>query len=178
LDGQEAWVGQTFPVTSTRIMGEAQMTRWLYLNSRVTWGRSIFYDPVDPFGGHERTYYGELTLQPTPRLSQSVTYDRVEFDRLEGTRVFTVDVLNSRTTYQIDRRLSLRALVQYDSSAAQILTDFLASWELLPGTVAYAGYGSLIERQQWDGLEVRRQTGAYLTSQRGLFLKASYILRF
>ena len=179
IHGQDAWVGQTFPVSSLRIMAEAQMTRWLYFNTRLNQGRSIFYDPVDPFSGSERAYYAELTFQPTPRLSQSITYDRVEFDRRsDGTRVFTVDVVNTRTTFQIDRQLAVRALVQYDSSTSRILTDFLGSWELLPGTVAYVGYGSLIERQEWDGLEVRRQTGSYRTSERGLFLKASYIHRF
>jgi len=179
VHGQDAWVGQTFPVSSLRIMAEAQMTRWLYFNTRLNQGRSIFYDPVDPFSGSERAYYAELTFQPTPRLSQSITYDRVEFDRRsDGARVFTVDVVNTRTTFQIDRRLAVRALVQYDSSTSRILTDLLGSWELLPGTVAYVGYGSLIERQEWDGLEVRRQTGSFRTSERGLFLKASYIHRF
>ena len=179
VHGQDAWVGQTFPVSSLRIMAEAQMTRWLYFNTRLNQGRSIFYDPVDPFSGSERAYYAELTFQPTPRLSQSITYDRVEFDRRsDGARVFTVDVVNTRTTFQIDRRFAVRALVQYDSSTSRILTDFLGSWELLPGTVAYVGYGSLIERQEWDGLELRRQTGAFHTSERGLFIKASYIHRF
>ena len=61
-----------------------------------------------------------------------------------------------------------------------MLTDFLASWELLPGTVAYAGYGSLIERARLE----RQRSGptrlrlAYRTSQRGFFFKASYIHRF
>jgi len=55
------------------------------------------------------------------------------------------------TTFQIDKHLFLRAIVQYDSSRRQVLTDFLASWELLPGTVVYAGYGSLVERRGWDG---------------------------
>jgi hypothetical protein len=179
MRGQDAWVGHTFPITSTRVFAEAQMTRWLYFNTRVSWGRSVFYDPVDPFGGNERAYFAELTLQPTSRFGQGVTYDRVEFDRRsDGARVFTVDVVNTRTTFQVDRRLALRALVQYDSSTSRILTDFLASWELMPGTVAYAGYGSLIERQEWDGLEVRRQTGSFQTTQRGLFLKASYSHRF
>ena len=108
-----------------------------------------------------------------------MTYDRVEFDRHStGERVYTVNVVNTKTTFQVDRRLSLRLLVQWDSSQSVILTDLLASWELLPGTVAYAGYGSLIERQQWDGLDVQRQTGSYQTSQRGFFFKASYVHRF
>jgi hypothetical protein len=179
MKGEEPWVGQTFPTSQLRVFAEAQIARWLYFNTRGQWGRGIFYDPVSPYSGDQRDYYGELTFQPTSRLAQSMTYERVEFDRhATGERVFTVDILNTRTTYQIDRRLSVRLLVQYDSSVSTILTDFLASWELLPGTVAYAGYGSLIERQQWDGAQVQRQVGSYQTTQRGLFLKASYIHRF
>ena len=64
-----------------------------------------------------------------------------------------MDVLNTRTTFQINREFALRAIVQYDSSKKQVLTDFLGSWELLPGTVAYAGYGSLIEERGWNGSE-------------------------
>ena len=68
--------------------------------------------------------------------------------------------------------------MQYDSSRSRVLTDLLASWELLPGTVAYAGYGSLIERQEWDGSVQKPGVGPWQTSRRGLFLKASYIHRF
>ena len=76
------------------------------------------------------------------------------FDRADdGSNVYTVDVLNTRTTFQINREFALRAIVQYDSSKKQVLTDFLGSWELLPGTVAYAGYGSLIEERGWNGSE-------------------------
>ena len=65
-----------------------------------------------------------------------MSYNRVTFDRLQGGgRVYTVDVLNTKTTFQVDRRFSLRAIVQYESSRSRILTDFLASWELRPGTV-------------------------------------------
>ena len=115
-------------------MGEAQITRWLYVFGRTTFGHSIFYDPVDPFPGRQRTYSAEVALQPSARFNQSVSYDRVEFDRLsDGRRVYTVNVLNTRTTFQIDRGFSARAIVQYDSSQHRVLTDFLASWELLPG---------------------------------------------
>ena len=71
------------------------------------------------------------------------------------------------------------AIVQYDSSKKQVLTDFLGSWELLPGTVAYAGYGSLIEERGWNGAEwTEAPPLSYRTSQRGFFFKASYIHRF
>ena len=177
--GDEAWAGQTFRIGQGRVWGEAQLTRWLRLFARVTFGRSVFYDPVDPYLGRERTYSAEASLQPSSRFNQSVYYQRVEFDRRDGgARVYTVDLLNTRTTLQIDRHFFLRAIVQYDSSQHRVLTDFLASYELLPGTVAYVGYGSLIEEREWDGAAWIPGRGDYRTSERGLFFKASYIHRF
>ena len=49
--------------------------------------------------------------------------------------------------------------------------------------MAYAGYGSLSERQYWDGTRLvtaidNARQGVYRTSQRGLFFKAAYVHRF
>ncbi|HEX6737682.1 MAG TPA: DUF5916 domain-containing protein [Vicinamibacteria bacterium] len=176
--GDEIWQGQTFDISNVRVWGEVQMTRWLRLYAQTTFGHSIFYDVVDPYLGKHRTYSSEVTLQPSARLSQSASYNRVRFDRLSGEQVYTVNVLNTRTTFQLNRQFFLRGIVQYDSSRHRVLTDFLASWELLPGTVAYAGYGSLIERQQWDGQAFQPGLGDYRTTERGFFFKASYIHRF
>ena len=50
--------------------------------------------------------------------------------------------------------------------------------ELRPGTVVYAGYGSLIEQRGFrDGQWIPGE-GSYAASQRGLFFKASYLYRF
>ena len=168
-----------FRPRNVRVFGQAQFTRWLNIYAQAERGRSIYYDEVDPFLGRYRSYHGEVSLQPSARFNQSVIYDRVEFDRLtDGSRVYTVNVVNTKTTFQLNRRFSLRAIVQYDSSRETVLTDFLASWELLPGTVGYAGYGSLIERQDWDGQRFIPTSGAYRTTERGLFFKASYVHRF
>src|SRR5262245_3807819 len=113
--GEEPWAGQNFRVTNTRFYAEGQVLRWLYLSSLLTFGRSIFYDPTLPYPGRQRTYTGEVTLQPSARFNQKVTWDRVEFDKLsDGARVFTVDVLNTQTTFQVDRHFFLRAIVQND----------------------------------------------------------------
>ena len=59
-----------------------------------------------------------------------------------------------------------------------MLTDFLGSYELRPGTVVYAGYGSLYEQRELrDGQWIERQ-GTYQGTSRGLFFKASYLHRF
>ena len=64
------------------------------------------------------------------------------------------------------------------ASRHQVLTDLLSSFEPQPGTVVYAGYGSLIERREFiDGRWVSGE-GAFGTSRRGLLFKASYLYRF
>ncbi len=179
LVGQEPWVQRTFDIRNVRLIGQAQFTRWLNVYAQATRGRSIFYDEVDPYLGRNRSYSAQVSLQPSARFNQALSYDRVEFNRIsDGSRVYTVNVLNTKTTFQLNRHFFLRALVQYDSSRETVLTDLLASWELLPGTVAYAGYGSLIERQDWDGQRFIPAAGSYRTTERGLFFKAAYVHRF
>jgi hypothetical protein len=178
IQGEEPFHQRTFRIRNTRIFGEAQATRWLNFFAQATFGRSIFYDDVDPYLGARRTQTLELTLQPRARFNQKLAYNRVAFDRLSGERVFTVNVLNTQTTFQLNRYIFFRGIAQYDSSRHRVLTDLLASWELLPGTVAYAGYGSLIEKREWDGQQWTPGAGEYRTSQRGLFFKAAYVHRF
>jgi hypothetical protein len=177
--GQEPWVQQMFEIRSTEFQGQAQLLRWLNVNSDLSFSRSVYYDPVNPFAGKERYFSSGFTIQPNAKLSQRISFTRDIFDRLsDGQHVYTVNILNTRTTYQINKRFSLRAIAQYDSSRTRVLTDFLGSYELIPGTVAYAGYGSLFERSSWDGQQLQRGAGNYLNTQRGLFFKVSYLHRF
>jgi len=176
--GREPWAQQTFDTRTTRVMASAQLTRWLNLFARYGFGRSVYYDEADPFLGRSRSLGLEASLQPSSRFNQSVSYQRDAFDRLSGESVYRVDVLNLRSSFQFDKHFFLRAIVQYDSSRRQVLTDFLGSFELLPGTVAYLGYGSLIEQREWGGSEWFAGQGDYATSRRGFFFKASYVHRF
>ncbi len=177
--GFEPWASQRFTRGRTRLQGEVQLYRWLYLNGEYSIGRAIFYDPVNPFAGRSHDTDIEVTLQPNGRLSQAINYRHIAFDRAStGARVYDLDIIYSRTTYQFTRQFFLRGIVQYDSSRSRVLTDFLTSYELRPGTVAHLGYGSLIEKRDYlDDRWVPGQ-GTYQTTQRGLFFKASYLYRF
>jgi len=177
--GEDPWAGQAFPIRTVRAMGGAQLTRWLNLYAYTSLSRAVYYDDEDPFLGTEWSHEVQLDLQPAPGLNVAAGLNAVRFDRLHGGgRVFDVTVLNGRVSYQFDRHLAVRAIAQWDSSEERVLTDVLASFELRPGTVAYLGYGSLLERTQWDGADWQRGSGAYRTTRRGLFLKLSYIHRF
>ena len=78
----------------------------------------------------------------------------------------------------------MRVLGRYDSSQKRLLTDFLASYEFVPGTVAHVGYGALLEKGSGVVDVVPGATApddafnGFRQVNRGLFLKASYLRRF
>ncbi len=177
--GFESWASQRFPRGRLRTWGSIQLYRWLRLEGRHEFGRDVYYDPAAPFEGRSRLSRSGFTLQPNGRLSQTLSYEHVGFDRRStGERVYSLDIVNSKTIYQFTRQLFVRGIAQYDSSRSRVLTDFLLSYELNPGTVAYVGYGSLVERRDFRGNTWIAGEGDYLTTQRGLLLKLSYLLRF
>ena len=178
--GREPWLGQQYDTGGgVNVFARGQVLRWLDVNGGFNRGREIYYDPVNPFQGQSRSRWFGITLQPDEHFSQSVDYNTVRFTRTsDGDRVFTVDIVNLRTTYQFDRHFLVRLIEQYDSSRHRLLTDLLASYEFVPGTVLHAGYGSLYERRDFRDGRLVPDAGNYMTVSRGLFFKASYLRRF
>jgi hypothetical protein len=177
--GFEPWAGRRFERGRTRAWGNVQLYRWLNADARYTAGRAVYYDAFEPFAGRSREAHAGMTLQPNGRLSQTLSYTRVAFDRAgTSVRVYSLDILNTKTTYQFTRQVFVRGIAQYDSSRSRILTDLLLSYELNPGTVAYIGYGSLLEQRRYaDGVWVPGE-GTYRASERGLIAKVSYLHHF
>ncbi|HUR34812.1 MAG TPA: DUF5916 domain-containing protein [Vicinamibacterales bacterium] len=178
--GHEPWAGTRFRTGEPLgAFGGVQLVRWLHVGGNFfRRGWSVFYDPVTPFQGRATSGGVELIWQPTMHFNQAISYDIVRFSRADsGARVFTVDIVNAKTVYQFNTRFFVRLLEQFDSSRHQLLTDVLASYEVVPGTVFHGGYGALYERGAWQG-EAAAGTGSYAAVNRGLFFKASYLHRF
>jgi uncharacterized protein DUF5916/cellulose/xylan binding protein with CBM9 domain len=178
--GREPWIGQQFKTGGgINTYGQVQIFRWLNINGNFNKGREIYYDPVNPFQGQSSSGGVGMTLQPNQHFNQSVDYNTVRFNRAsDGERVFTVDIVNLKTTYQFNKRFLTRLVEQYNSSTHRLLTDLLASYEFTPGTVFHAGYGSLYEKRDFQTDGVPSNSARYTTVSRGLFFKASYLHRF
>ena len=176
--GHESWKGTKYRVGSDfNFFGNIQPLRWLGLFGNYGGGPAIFYDEVAPYQGRSRNYGVEATIRPNQHLSQDIEFSRNRFWRPgTGTDVYAVNIVNSRTTYQFDKHFLLRMLARYDSLQKRVLTDFLASYEFVPGTVFHAGYGSQYEKG--FGAVEPASTPRYVMVNRGLFLKASYLRRF
>jgi hypothetical protein len=179
----ESWAGQRFNMNSIRLQGGTQLTNWLKLDANMTYGGGIYYDPENPFEGNRLSFWGQVEFQPIWKLRQVFSYTYQQFDRKStDQRVFDLDILVSQTSYQFNRYLFIRGLVQYDSYRQVVLTDLLASFTLIPGTVIHVGYGSLYEKQNWNPIreswEQQVDMGRYYQTRQSLFFKISYLYRF
>jgi hypothetical protein len=167
--GNETFASQRFETGRRHIDGNAQVLRWLNVGGGVQNGPAVYYDPAAPYQGDARSYWVNVGLQPTSRFNQSLAYSYNAFDRRStGEQVYGVHILNLRDTYQFTPQFLVRAITQFDSSQRRILGDFLASYELTPGTVVHVGYSSIFERDFFHD---------YRATARGFFFKASYLAR-
>jgi Domain of unknown function (DUF5916) len=172
--GHETFAGRRFDVGRTMIDGNIQILRWLNVGGGGQRGPAIFYDPDDPYQGYRRSANLRIGLQPNSRFNHDTSYSFVTFDNQRtGVNVYRVHIVNMRNTYQFSPRFFMRAVTQFDSSRERVLVDLLASYELSPGTVVHAGYGSLFGTAR-DELEF----GRYLATARAFFFKASYRASF
>jgi hypothetical protein len=168
--GHETFVGERFTIGRLHADGGAQFLRWLNIYGQFERGPGIFYDPVDPFGGTRTATFLRVILQPNAKLNHNISYNYVDFSRSEtGEKVYDVHIINLRNTYQFNRHFLMRVIAQLDTSRHLVLGDFLASYELVPGTVVHLGYGSLLEELVTEN---------YRPVARALFFKASYLARF
>lgn len=167
--GRETFGGRRFVIGRAHVDGGAQLTRWLRLSGAYQRGPGILYDTANPAGGTSTYRNLGINWQPNAKLSHNLGYTFVSFDGPTGERVYDVHVVNLRNTYQFTPQFLMRAIAQYDSSRRRVLGDFLASYELSPGTVVHAGYGTLLESEIGQ---------PYAATTRAFFFKASYLARF
>jgi hypothetical protein len=134
-----------------------------------------------------------LTLKPVRSLKIENSY---LFSRLRAkdsaAAIYNNHIARSKWNWQFTRELSLRVILQYNSTLANPLltslstsktfnTDFLITYLLHPGTAVYVGYNSNLANPGL-GLDPTTQQAAYLNrftnDSRQFFVKVSYLFRF
>lgn len=178
--GREHWAGHVFDLRGAGCSGGLQLNHRITINGWFNDGRSIYYDSTAPWLGHSRSYGGDLDVQLIDRLSQMICGQHSELYRLgDGFKGYSVNIVNSRTTYQFNKYFFIRAIVQYNSGSQRLLSDLLASFTLVPGTVFFVGYGGISQRDEWDGTEWRQDNNAsFVPLERRFFMKISYLYRY
>jgi hypothetical protein len=172
----EVFAGQRFRTDGFFLYCGGQWTRTLSATVTYNNAKAIYYSN-DPYGGRGRRLTAQLIYQPTDNIEArgSVTYSDFVSDR-DGSRVYEYPIMRTRLTYQVNRYLFFRGVLEYNRYRRQLLTDFLASFTYVPGTVVHFGYGSLYEKREWHQ-DRFVESPSFHEMQRGLFFKMSYLWR-
>ncbi len=177
--GNEVFSGERFSLSGWRVRGYTQILKQLYLEGGYRRSDRIYYDDEAPFQGKGNTADLYILYQPFDKLSSSLGVTYTDFFRSsDGEKMYDYTIWRNRTTFQVNRYLFFRGIVEYNHYWKKIYTDFLASFTYIPGTVIYFGYGSVYEKVRWSS-EDREYfpSDDYLMTKRGFFFKASYLWR-
>lgn len=177
---RESWAGQSFDKGMLHLYAQMLVAQWLYLSGEVDLGDKLYYDTEAPFKGDSFYCYLSATIQPSGNLKQVFTFTHEDLENpATGDAAYDVNILLSKTTYQFDEHLFARAIIQWDSYREILLTDFLLSYTLVPGTVIHLGYGSLYEKTSWSGDSwvSGLLKNEYFQTTQSLFFKVSYLLQ-
>lgn len=156
---------------------------------------------LPPFLGDSTTAQAQLTFRPRPQLRFDGTYLYVRLATgaaylpgwLSGpASVFNNHVVRLKANYQFSRRLSLRAILDYNAQlpnrflvaqeyAKRLSGDVLLTYMVNPGTALYLGYTDGYENVALDMMSpggLRRTNSPGASTGRQLFAKLSYLFRF
>lgn len=173
----ESWREKTFDLGLLVFGGGIQISRWLEVGGQFRWGDMIDYEADSPYKGKGNSGSLSLVMQPNRNLNLRFAFNHSELSHGENS-VYNADIFYSRVTYQFNKYFFLRAVIQYDSVLKRILTDFLASFTLVPGTVLHLGYGGLYENRVWRDGQWQMGRGDLVNIKNSLFFKAGYRWRF
>jgi len=179
----EGWEGVVYKKSALWGGGTIQILKWLQIHSCFNYGGSIYYDEEDPFLGNRFRIHSFVKIQPDSTVSLYFSHEYTDFNRKDtGENVYDYHIFYNKSTWQPNKQLRFRALIQYDSYLDMVMGDILASYEFVPGTVFHIGYGCLGEKLEWDPREREwlsdtAQREFYQTT-RSFFVKISYRLQF
>jgi hypothetical protein len=172
----EVFDGRKFPTSGYSATLSTQVTKQLKLTASVA-GRDAIYYSADAFGGRSLQATAGVVYQPSEQWYEQLSVTYANFTQpATGVRLYDYAIVRNKASFQLNRFVFARAILEYNSYRRQLLTDMLVSFTYIPGTVIHAGYGSLYEKTKWDGLEYVRDR-SLLETRRGLFFKASYLWR-
>jgi Domain of unknown function (DUF5916) len=180
LLANEVFLGRRFDISGFGLQGQTQIAKQLYFQIFARRTGRVFYDPDDPYQGYGTRAMASLGYQPITQLdfALSLSYQDL-YRKSDRTKSYDYLILRSRNTFQLNKYLFVRGIVEYNDFYKRMTLDGLVSFTYIPGTVVFLGYGSALEQVEWDeGLPGFVESGRFRQMKRGFFLKISYNYRF
>ncbi len=172
----EIFLSEKFETGGFHVSGGGQLTKQLFAGVSYRNVNAIYYSD-DPYQGRSNRVTANLTYQPSDKLRSDLSFVYVDFRRdSDGELIYDYPIYRGKLTYQLNKYLFFRGILEYNDYREELLTDILASFTYIPGTVIHCGYGSLYDKIRWDnGSYV--DSDRFLETKRSIFLKMSYLWR-
>jgi hypothetical protein len=173
----EVFLAQRFRTGGFLITGGGQMAKQLTISLAYRRLKAIYYDPSAPYQGNNNRVSAVIIYQPSEQFEAYGTLSYSGFYRESDSKeIYTYLISRLKLTYQWNKYLFFRGIGEYNDYRKRLLTDFLASFTYIPGTVIHLGYGSLYEKTRWSNGRYT-DSDRFLETQRGFFFKMSYLWR-
>ena len=172
----EVFLDEKFDIGGLILAGRGQFTTDFFASLSFRKSNAIYYSE-NPYQGKSTRATASITYQPSDKLRSDFNYTYVDFTReSDGEEIYDYPIYWGRLTYQLNRYLFFRGIVEYNEFKKELLTDFLASFTYIPGTVVHLGYGSLRDKVRWEQGEYV-ESDEFLETKRSFFFKMSYLWR-
>ena len=172
----EIFMQQRFQTGGLSVLLNSQINKKLFFSILFHRRQAIYYSG-NPLQGYENRIQSELLFQPSEKLKTELSFIYFDlYQKSNGEKIFDYPIFRLKQIFQFNKYLFFRGIVEYNHYRKELLTDLLASFTYIPGTVIHLGYGSLYNRQQWQQdryIDVNR----FIENKRGFFFKASYLWR-
>lgn len=176
---KEVWLLKRYNKKNLLLYSGIQPFRWLVLNGSFRIGDQIYYHHQNPFLGKGRAFTLNVNIQPSYKININFgyIYDLLKQQNIDNPQtVYSVNIYNLLSSYQFNKHFFLRGAARYNDFNKKLVFDFLASYTLVPGTVAHIGYGLLYDDKKWEKGEWIPGSGL-INMKRNLFVKISYLWR-
>jgi hypothetical protein len=174
----EVYEGRQFGKSGFGFQFNSQLTKKIFINGRYRRAGTIYYDPDAPYQGDGNRASAAVEYQPTEKFDFMVDLTYSDFyRRSDKAKVYDYTILRSFNTFQFNKYLFLRGILEYNTYRKRLTLDTLVSFTYIPGTVVYVGYGSAFEKIRWTGDEYI-DSNRFLETKRGFFFKVSYLWRW
>ncbi len=172
----EIFLDQKFKTGGFHIAGGGWFTNQLYFGFLYRKINAIYYSST-PFEGNSNKLSINAGFLPFENLEIGFGFAYIDFYKdSDNTKVFEYPLFRTVLTYQYNKYLVFREIIEYNRYRRYLLNDFLASFTYIPGTVFHIGYGSFFEKIKWQDNEYA-DNNRFLETQRGFFIKMSYLWR-
>lgn len=171
----DAFAAKKYEVGGARAAWNSQVNNQVTMRLDYRRNNKIFYADSS-YQGFGSDAIASLTYQPSDKINAFFSATYSDFYRADDRKEYDVTILRGRLTYQVNKYLFFRGVVEHNDFRKRVLTDFLASFTYIPGTVLHFGYGSLYEKIKFEN-ERYVASADFKETRRGFFAKASYLWR-